>query len=138
MGIELADCRSLAQLKVPRRVFKLGSSSGLTHGFLTSLADHKTPFHFVKPGDVWQEISAPGDSGAAWVLEGTKEVVGIHVLGESDPDPTKEVAGMVPIDVVIRVFAEGREFILSQKSETITVSRKVMVELQNYLNKIIH
>jgi endonuclease G len=39
-----------------------------------------------------EEISGPGDSGAAWILENTGTMVGLNFAGERDPDPRKEEA----------------------------------------------
>jgi endonuclease G len=38
------------------------------------------------------EISANGDSGAAWLAQDSTQVVGLHFAGERDPDPRKEIA----------------------------------------------
>jgi endonuclease G len=39
-----------------------------------------------------EELSAGGDSGSVWLLDGTETLVGLHFAGETDPDPTKEEA----------------------------------------------
>src|SRR5262245_25135539 len=39
-----------------------------------------------------EELSAGGDSGAVWLLDGTDTLVGLHFAGETDPDPTREEA----------------------------------------------
>jgi len=38
------------------------------------------------------ELSAGGDSGSVWLLDGAETLVGLHFAGETDPDPTKEEA----------------------------------------------
>jgi hypothetical protein len=38
------------------------------------------------------EISLGGDSGSAWLLDGSKTMVGLHFAGEGDPRPSKEHA----------------------------------------------
>lgn len=40
------------------------------------------------------EISKPGDSGSAWMIDGNEKdiIVGLHFAGENDPDPAEEHA----------------------------------------------
>jgi endonuclease G len=39
-----------------------------------------------------EEISSGGDSGSLWYVEGSKEAVGLHFAGETDPQPDQEHA----------------------------------------------
>jgi hypothetical protein len=39
-----------------------------------------------------EEISSGGDSGSIWYVEGSREAVGLHFAGETDPQPDQEHA----------------------------------------------
>ena len=39
-----------------------------------------------------EEISQGGDSGSAWLIDGTDTMVGLHFAGETDPRPSEEHA----------------------------------------------
>lgn len=114
--------------QVGDEVFKVGSRSGITHGVVTTLRAGKA---FVEPGPVWQEISSPGDSGASWISTASGAVLGIHTLGERDPDPAKEIAGMIISSKVAEAFA--RCFPHRDSVEMVSVPR---AELERILDTV--
>lgn len=75
------------------RVFKIGAKTGLTNGVVSVSSEDR---FYIRPGVQFQELTLPGDSGSFWLKEGTFEFVGMHVAGEKDPDPAKEISAAVP------------------------------------------
>ncbi|TCL56804.1 hypothetical protein EDC14_104817 [Hydrogenispora ethanolica] len=86
-------------------VAKSGRTTGVTYGIIDGVnADGFTiipdPSHPAPDG----EISLPGDSGAIWLEPSSGAAVGLHVAGESDPDPTAERAWAKRINKVLNAL----------------------------------
>lgn len=71
------------------------TKSGLTTGVTTGIIDGVSLDEFtVVPAEtnprLFQELSAPGDSGSIWLEAETGIAIGLHYAGETDPDPAAE------------------------------------------------
>lgn len=50
------------------------------------------------------EVSRGGDSGSVWLVESTRQAVGLHFAGETDPSPAAENAIANPIGPIMQEF----------------------------------
>ncbi len=86
-------------------VTKSGRTTGVTYGIIDGVNQEgftiiPDPQHPAPDG----EISSPGDSGAIWLESASGAAVGLHVAGESDPDPAAERAWAKRINKVLDVL----------------------------------
>ncbi len=113
-GVVLKGCR----LPSPNEVLEKSSrSTGVSRAVIDGMGRYKIPYSIgdveidgfrLIPVDLDNheniEISRSGDSGAIWYDPDSWEGIGLHIAGESDPDPTKESAIACYLERVLEVL----------------------------------
>lgn len=94
---EMGPVRGVGNPKLGMVVEKSGRGSAVTRGIITGISGQsvlrydgleRTIKHIVHiaPMNAGTEVSAPGDSGAWWIEETTRRVIGLHFAGANDPE----------------------------------------------------
>jgi hypothetical protein len=91
------------------RVFKSGRTTGLTEGIIDGIGRYGdlkygvsiAPVDMNNPNNI--EISYGGDSGAVW-YDTRNYGIGVQVIGENDPHPSKERAIAVALPAVMHIL----------------------------------
>jgi hypothetical protein len=74
----IGDLAGVNAAAVGMRVVKSGGESGITEGVVTAVSATQISVRVDPTFPLTYELSAPGDSGSAWLEQGTRKVVALH------------------------------------------------------------
>lgn len=95
--LDLEAVTGVGQAELGMQVVKSGRTSGVTYGRVTAVEGiAKMSYGFleriirhivtIEPRSNFEEVSAPGDSGAWWLDQATGQAIGLHFAGSNFPE----------------------------------------------------